>query len=155
MKRLFLLRYVFLVLIKCPPWEPNSNLFKIEKIGSKTKIENAEFKIIGKGVGPISESDIKSISDSAEAIVIGFNVKTDKSAQETAEKRGITISFFDIIYKLTEWLEEEMSKRRPRIETIETTGRAKIIRAFSRTKNFQIVGGKVIEGIIALQETVK
>jgi len=128
---------------------------EIEKIGSKTKIENAEFKIIGKGVGPISESDIKSISDSAEAIVIGFNVKTDKSAQETAEKRGITISFFDIIYKLTEWLEEEMSKRRPRIETIETTGRAKIIRAFSRTKNFQIVGGKVIEGIIALQETVK
>ena len=43
-------------------------------------------------------------------IVIGFNVKIDKSAIELAEKRNITISFFDIIYKMTEWLEVEMEK---------------------------------------------
>ena len=43
-------------------------------------------------------------------IVIGFNVKIDKSAIELAKKRGITVSFFDIIYKMTEWLEAEMEK---------------------------------------------
>ncbi|KKS24429.1 MAG: Translation initiation factor IF-2 [Candidatus Nomurabacteria bacterium GW2011_GWC2_41_8] len=89
------------------------------------------------------------------ALVIGFNVKTDKSAIEIAQKRGVIISFFNIIYKLTEWLEEQMEEKRPRIETIETTGRAKIIRAFSRTKERQIVGGKVIEGQINLNSTVK
>ena len=81
-------------------------------------------------------------------IVIGFNVKIDKSAIELAEKRNITISFFDIIYKMTEWLEVEMEKRKPKIETIETTGSAKILKTFSRTKERQIVGGKVIKGRI-------
>ena len=48
-----------------------------------------------------------------------------------------------------------MEKRRPRIETIETTGRAKILKAFSRTKERQIVGGKVLEGKIILNGIVK
>jgi len=129
---------------------------KIKCKGADGKVNNnAEFKIVSKGVGPISESDIKNISNSENAIIVGFNVKADKSAVEMAEKRGITISFFDIIYKMTEWLEGEMEKRRPRVETVETTGRAKIIRAFSRTKERQIIGGKVIEGRMLLNGTVK
>ncbi|MSU44796.1 translation initiation factor IF-2 [Candidatus Nomurabacteria bacterium] len=132
---------------------------EIVKIKSKNvdgvDSETAEFKIIVKGVGPISESDIKNISNSENAIVIGFNVKADKSALEIAGKRGITISFFDVIYKMTEYLEEQMEQKRPRIETIETTGRAKIIRAFSRTKERQIIGGKVIEGRLVLNGTIK
>ncbi len=133
----------------------SGSLEAIEKEITKIKSESAEFKVVGKGVGPISESDIKTISGSGDAIIIGFNVKADKSALETAQKRGITISFFDIIYKMTEWLETEMEKRRPRIETVETTGKAKIIRAFSRTKERQIVGGKVTEGRMLLNGTVK
>src|SRR3989339_743528 len=76
----------------------------IEKEINKIRNENAEFKIVQKGVGPISESDIKTISGGENILVIGFNVKIDKSAVELADKRGITISFFDIIYKMTEWL---------------------------------------------------
>ncbi len=128
---------------------------EIAKIKCRGEIENAEFKVVAKGVGPISESDIKGITDNKDSIIIGFNVKVDKSALEIAQKRGISINFFDIIYKMTEWLEEQMENRRPRIETIETTGRAKIIRAFSRTKERQIVGGKVIEGRMLLNGTVK
>ena len=125
--------------------------FKLNTTASNT----AEFKIIGKGIGPISESDIKGVISSADALIIGFNVKADKSALETAQKRGITISFFNIIYKTTEWLEKQMEERRPKIEIMETTGRAKIIRAFSRTKNSQIIGGKVIEGKINLNSAVR
>src|SRR3989344_5957582 len=132
----------------------SGSLEAIEKEIEKIKNEGAEFKIVSKGIGTISESDIKNIS-SDETIIIGFNVKTDKSALEIAKKRGLTISFFDIIYKMTEWLTEEMEKRRPRIETVETTGRAKIIRAFSRTKERQIVGGKVIQGRMVLNGAVK
>lgn len=128
---------------------------EIKKIKCKGEIDNAEFKIIAKGVGPISESDIKNISNGEDAIVIGFNIKADKSALEIAKKVGISISFFDVIYKMKEWLEEQMETRRPRVETIETTGRAKIIRAFSRTKERQIIGGKVIEGNIVLNGTVR
>jgi translation initiation factor IF-2 len=141
----------------------SGSLEAIEKEIAKIKCKDAdgkesasaEFKIIAKGVGPVSLTDIKNISDGAQAIVIGFNIKADKSATEEAEKRSITISFFNIIYKMTEWLEEQMETRRPRIETIETTGRAKIIRAFSRTKERQIIGGKVIEGNMLLNGAVK
>ena len=126
---------------------------EISKIKNKT--ENTEFRIVSKGIGPISESDIKGVSSGADTLVIGFNVKIDKSALEMAEKRDITITFFEIIYKMTEWLEQQLEERRQKVETVETNGRAKIIRAFSRTKERQIVGGKVIEGQINLNNTVR
>jgi translation initiation factor IF-2 len=131
---------------------------EVAKINSKlnTTVSNsAEFKIIAKGVGPISESDIKGVTSGEDVLVVGFNVKIDKSALEIAQKRNVTISFFEIIYKLTEWLEEQMEERRPKVETIETTGQAKIIRAFSRTKERQIIGGKVASGQIKLNSTVR
>ena len=131
------------------------SLEAIEKEIMKITNDGAEFRIVAKGAGPISESDIKNVSNGESGIVIGFNVKADGSATELAEKRGITISFFDIIYKMTEWLEVEMENRRPKIENTEITGRAKIIKAFSRTKEKQIVGGKVVEGNIALDSIVK
>ena len=140
------------IILKADVW---GSIEAIEKEIGKIKSESAEFKVVQKGVGPISESDIKNVSDGDNALVIGFNVKADGSALELAEKKAIPIAFFDIIYKMAEWLTEEMEKRRPKIETVETTGRAKIIKTFSRTKERQIVGGKVIEGSIALQGIVK
>lgn len=131
------------------------SLEAIEKEIAKIQHEAAVFRIIAKGVGPITLSDIKSLSTEGDVLIIGFNVSTDKSAVEEAERRGVTISQFEIIYKMTEWLVEQMERLRPKIETVETTGRAKIIRAFSRTKERQIVGGKVIEGQINLHSTVK
>lgn len=125
----------------------------IEKEITKIKNGTAEFKIVSCGIGPISESDIKSSDD--DVLVIGFNVKADRNALELAQKRNISINFFDVIYKMTEWLETKMEELRPRIETIETNGKAKIIRAFSRTKERQIVGGKVTEGQIYLNSTVR
>lgn len=140
------------IVLKADVW---GSIEAIEKEICKISSESAEFRIVQKGAGPISESDVKAVASCGNALIIGFNVKADKSAMELAEKRGIVISFFDIIYKMTEWLGEEMEKRRPKIETAETTGRAKIIKAFSRTKERQIVGGKVAEGRITLNGIVK
>jgi translation initiation factor IF-2 len=133
----------------------SGSLEAIEKEIEKIKNENAEFRIIQRGAGPVSESDIKAVGSCQDAIVIGFNVKADKSAIELAEKQNITLSFFNIIYKMSEWLAEEMEKRRPRVETVEVAGRAKILKTFSRTKERQIVGGKVVEGNITLDSAVK
>ncbi len=140
------------IILKADVW---GSIEAIEKEIGKINSESAEFKVIQKGVGPISESDIKNVSSGENAIVIGFNVKADGSAIELADKQNVPISFFDIIYKMTEWLSVEMETRRPKIETVETTGRAKILKAFSRTKERQIVGGKVTEGHITLGGIVK
>ena len=128
---------------------------KINRELNATTSKNMEFRIVHKGAGPVSESDVKTLASGENAFIIGFNVKADKSAVELAEKRNIPIFFFDIIYKMTEWLSEELEKRRPKIETIETTGQAKILKAFSRTKERQIVGGKIIKGKIQLGSIVK
>jgi len=125
----------------------------IEKEVSKIQSESAEYKIIVKGAGPISEGDIKGTDN--ETIIVGFNVKADKNATELALNRNMTILFFDIIYKLTEFLTEEMEKRRPRVEAVETTGKAKILKCFMRTKEKQVVGGRVLEGVITLDGTVR
>ncbi|MBP9851394.1 MAG: translation initiation factor IF-2 [Candidatus Pacebacteria bacterium] len=127
----------------------------IEKEISKIKNDSALFRIVQKGEGKITEGNIKSISDGEEALVIGFNVKADNSATELAERRGVKIAYFDIIYKLSEWLEKEMEARRPRVETEETVGRAKILKAFSKTKEKQVLGAKVVEGKISLSSMVK
>lgn len=131
------------------------SLEAIEKEIEKIKSESAEFRIVAKGIGAVSESDIKGISPGTDVLVVGFNVKTDRSAFDIAEQRGIKISHFDIIYKLAEWLAQEMEEKRPKIETSETLGKAKILRTFSRTRDRQIVGGKVLEGEINLNSTVK
>lgn len=131
---------------------------EIEKIKpnlSENEIENIEFKIITKGEGPIGERDIKNIADGENVLVIGFNVTADTNAIELAERRNIKISFFNIIYKMTDYLKEEMEIRRPKIKTTEIIGKAKIIRTFSRTKERQIIGGKVLEGHINIQKIVK
>ena len=133
----------------------SGSLEAIEKEIEKIKNDQAEFKIVQKGVGPVSESDVKAVAVCENALIVGFNVKADKSASELAEKQNVPISFFSVIYKMTEWLAEEMEKRRPRIETIETAGRAKILKTFSRSKERQIVGGKVLEGHIVLNGIVK
>lgn len=127
----------------------------IEKEISKIRTENTEYRVIQKCAGQITENDIKSIASCEDAIVIGFNVKADRSAIELAEKRGISIAFFNIIYKMTEYLEEELEKKRLRVQTVEITGKAKILKTFSRTKDKQIMGGKVVEGNITLNSTVK
>ena len=135
--------------------DTSGSIEAIEKEIAKIQDKNAEFVIIAKGEGKITEANIKNIADGESAIVIGFNVKADNSAKELAERRGISISFFDIIYKMTEWLEEEMERLRPRVETEEILGKAKILKTFSKTKERQVVGGKVKEGKIALGSKIK
>ena len=134
------------LVLKADVW---GSLEAIEKEIGRIGAENAEFKIITKGAGAVSESDIKNAG--SDVIIVGFNVKADKNATDLALVRGTEIHFFDIIYKLTEWLAGQMEARRPRIETIETTGKAKVVKTFTRTKEKQIVGGKVTEGRITME----
>ncbi len=133
----------------------SGSLEALEKEIGKIQNDTAVFKVVIKGEGSIMEKDIKSIADGENALVIGFNVKADASTTELASRRGIVISYFDIIYKMTDWLKEEMENRRPKKDTLETIGKVKVLKAFSKTKERQILGGKVIEGKVAMQNNVK
>jgi translation initiation factor IF-2 len=96
----------------------------------------------------ISENDIKTATGAENPIIIGFHVEADKRAVSMAERFGLAIHTFDIIYKLTEWLAPELEKRIPKEMKEEILGRAHIIRIFSEEKQKQIIGGKVAEGAL-------
>lgn len=117
--------------------------------------EKVHIKIVREGIGDISENDIKGAGGKEDTVALGFNVKVDARAQDLSERLGINIKTFDIIYKLSEWLEEEIVKRTPKVATVEVIGRAKILKIFSKTKNKQVLGGKVSDGSISTGGTVK
>jgi translation initiation factor IF-2 len=122
-------------------------LYEIKKITN----DRIRAEVVSSGIGTISENDIQLASaGTRHAIVIGFNTKVDSSAKHLAERNEIEIKTFDIIYKLSEWLADMLEKHTPKIQVKESTGRAKILKLFSKVKDRQIIGGRVETGTIKL-----
>ncbi len=112
-------------------------------------------QVISSGIGTISENDIRLADGSRKAIVIGFNTKIDLPAKNLAERNEIEIQTFDIIYRMSEWLKETLAQRTPKIQTLESVGIAKVIKLFSKAKDKQILGGRVLKGSIMQGAQVK
>ncbi len=143
---------VFPIIIKA---DLAGSLEAIEYEIKKIKNDRVTLKILSSSIGAITESDVKFAGSAKGAVVIGFNVSSDASAKVAAERLGVPVLMFDIIYKLSQWLEEESAKRTPKITAEEVAGTAKIMRFFSKTKDRQIVGGKVLSGIIHVGHEIK
>ena len=126
----------------------------IEHELEKLKNDKTKIRIIKKGVGCVTEDDVKTANGKEGALIIGFNTKVDTQAQNLANRLDIEIRTFEIIYKINEWLEQIVTARTPKVEVEEKTGEAKILKIFSKTKDKQVLGGKVLDGEIALSGTV-
>lgn len=129
--------------------DAQGTLEAIEKEIGKMQVEGLYIKIISKGIGAIGEADIKMAGSDKETIILGFNTGLDNSAKDINEKVGAHIELFNIIYKLTEYLEVLLEERRPRIETREVIGSAKVLKTFSQTKEKQVLGARVESGVIS------
>ena len=121
----------------------------IEKELLKHKSETAVFKVIARGVGDVNENDIKLAAGNSDSIIAGFGVKAPKQIIEQSQKTNIEIAVFPIIYHLTDWLKEQLEKRRPKKEILESKGKAKILKIFKQESNRSVIGGEVIGGEIA------
>ncbi|QSH39637.1 translation initiation factor IF-2 [Candidatus Kaiserbacteria bacterium] len=99
------------------------------------------------GVGNVSESDVQTaLASKHDVLVVAFNVGVDASARDIAMQNEKEIHSFNIIYKLSEWLDEVIKSRIPKMEVEEEIGSAKILMYFSAMKNKYVVGGKVKSG---------
>ncbi|MEW5908109.1 MAG: translation initiation factor IF-2 [Patescibacteria group bacterium] len=122
------------------------SLEALEQELKKLENEKVYINILKKDIGNISEDDIKIASSAENSIIVGFNVKIEPMTKNLAERFSINIFIADIIYKISEWLEEEIKKRRVMLVTETIVGKAKILKIFSITKNKQVIGGEVLEG---------
>lgn len=121
----------------------------------KFKSDRVRVRVIGTGVGNISVNDVQSVSATENAIIVGFNVKPDRAASDLAERLDVEIETFDIIYKLSEWLEEALKERTPKMETEKVTGSAKILKHFVTQKGVHVLGGRLKEGTITQGQRVR
>lgn len=120
----------------------------------KVETERCGVNVVLTGIGDITENDIKFAAANLQTIVVGFNTKVAPSAADLADRLGIKIKVFNIIYKLSEWVAEIIEERTPKMEVEEEKGRVKILKTFSATKDKQILGGRVEEGAIHINDEV-
>ncbi|MEX2034471.1 MAG: translation initiation factor IF-2, partial [Xanthobacteraceae bacterium] len=113
----------------------------LEKLGT----EEVAARIIHSGVGGITESDI-TLAESSGAAIIGFNVRAHKEAREAAERDGIEIRYYNIIYDLVEDVKKAMSGllTPERRETM--LGNALILEIFNVSKVGKVAGCRVTDG---------
>lgn len=112
------------------------------------------FKVIKTGIGDINESDIQLAVSSPNSIILGFHVKEGPQVSGMDERQYVTIKMFDIIYKLTEWIEEEREKRTVKAPVETVTGKAKVLKVFSSTKHGTVVGCRIDEGELKKNQKV-
>jgi translation initiation factor IF-2 len=122
---------------------------------AKIQSETVKIKIIATGIGGISENDVKSITGKGKNVIVGFDVKVDASAKDLAERAGIEIKVFDIIYKITEWLQEIVNANTPKVESEEIIAKVKVLKYFSAMKDKHIIGCRVEEGTLHSGDEVK
>ncbi|MCG5481041.1 translation initiation factor IF-2 [Sinorhizobium alkalisoli] len=113
----------------------------LEKLGT----EEVRARIVHSGAGGITESDI-SLAEASNAAIIGFNVRANKQARDAAERAGIEIRYYNIIYDLVDDVKSAMSGllSPERRETF--LGNAEILEVFNITKVGKVAGCRVTEG---------
>jgi translation initiation factor IF-2 len=101
--------------------------------------------ILHAATGNIGESDVM-LAAASEAVVIGFNVESDQAARRLAEKEGVDIRLYDIIYRLTEDIEKALKGMLAPEKRQVTVGRAEVRAVFRIPKVGHIGGCMVVDG---------
>ena len=111
------------------------------------KVEDAKIKIVLDGVGPVSVNDV-NLAVASEAVILGFNVRSDAAAETLAESEEIKIQYFGIIYDLLDAVKEIIEgSLEPEIKEV-TVGIAEVKDTFKSPKFGLIAGSIVVEGAV-------
>ena len=110
----------------------------------KIKHEDIGVKVVQKGLGNITETDVLT-AEATKAIVLGFNVQSIGAAEELARDKEVDVRRFKVIYKLFEEVIDELQKRLPSETVITEMGKFEVIKNFKKDDKGWIVGGKVKE----------
>jgi translation initiation factor IF-2 len=112
---------------------------------AKVPQERVAINIIHSQTGGINESDVM-LASASDAIIIGFNVRPLVDARRAAEREGVDIRTYSVIYKITEDLRNAMEGLLEAVEVEETVGEAEVKETFKASKVGRIAGCLVIEG---------
>ena len=112
---------------------------------NKVQTDTSFTKVVHSGVGEVTESDVM-LASAGGSILVGFNVGTPARIEKLAEKEGIEIFSFDVIYHLTEKINDILLGKMDDAETETIVGELKVKGVFASNKKMVVLGGEVISG---------
>ncbi len=118
-------------------------------VASADKLSTDEVKarVLHAGVGGITESDV-TLAKSAGAVIMGFNARPNKQAREAAERDGVDIRYYNVIYELTDQLRDMMAgELAPEAKEI-NLGTAEVRQVFAVSKVGKVAGCLVVDGTV-------
>ncbi|WP_372781461.1 translation initiation factor IF-2 [Phenylobacterium sp.] len=118
-------------------------------VGALDKISTDEVRarIILSGAGAISESDVM-LAKGAGSAIIGFNVRASKQARDLAEREGVEIRYYAVIYDLLDDIKGVLSGMLAPIQRETFLGNAEVLQAFDISKVGRVAGCRVTEGVV-------
>ena len=120
----------------------------------KLNTEEVEVNIVAAGVGGISETDVH-LAATSKAMIIGFNVRADKSARDIVENEGLQLRYYNVIYDVIDDTKAIMGGMlSPEIRE-EIVGIAEVRDVFNSPKFGQIAGSMVIEGTVYRSKPIR
>jgi translation initiation factor IF-2 len=115
----------------------------LEKLGT----EEVTARVLHSGVGGITESDV-ALAEASGAIVVGFNVRAHKEARQAAERLGVEIRYYNIIYDLVDDVKQAMSGLLAPTLREERLGEAQVLEVFNVSKVGKVAGCRVLDGVV-------
>ncbi|HVQ07480.1 MAG TPA: translation initiation factor IF-2 [Allosphingosinicella sp.] len=118
-------------------------------VSAINRISNDDIKarVLHAGVGGITESDV-TLAGASGAPIIGFNVRPNAKAREIAERQGVAMQYYDVIYDLTDAVKAAMAGELGPLIVETVVGRAEVREVFSAGKHGKAAGLLVTEGFI-------
>jgi translation initiation factor IF-2 len=118
-------------------------------VNAVNRISNEDIKarVLHAGVGGITESDV-TLAAASGAPIIGFNVRANAKARDIAERQGVAMQYYDVIYDLTDAVKAAMAGKIGPLIVETVVGRAEVREVFSAGKHGKAAGLLVTEGYI-------
>jgi len=125
-------------------------------VSELNKIQHPEVgvRVIHQGVGGITEGDV-NLAAASSALVVGFNVRPNAEARALAEREGVEIRTYRVIYRLTEDIEQALVGMLAPVTTEETIGEAEVRQLFRVSRLGTIAGSYVTNGVVRRNAQVR
>ncbi len=111
----------------------------------KLSTEKVQVNVISKAVGQISENDVM-LASASEAIIVGFQVRPSADARRLAEREGVEINTYSIIYDAIDEVKSTMQGMLDKVKKEVVSGEIEVKQVFKISKVGTVAGGLVIEG---------
>ena len=114
---------------------------------NKISTDLIKVKVLHAGVGGITESDV-TLAAASKAPIIGFNVRANAKAREFAQRDGVALKYYDVIYNLIDDVRAAMAGQLGPEFLENVVGRAQVLEVFQAGKTGKAAGARVVEGVI-------